>query len=353
MDKYENTSILIGTLASEPELSHENRAGKFYKVILEIPRLTQKTDLIPVIFHENNLKRIIESKNELLKITGMFQSYKTTRKDRKHKRLFYVYARFVETVTEPDLNIDWNITTLIGQVVKEPVFRVTPSGKRICDLVCAVNSKNRTEYLPCICWEEDAEMAKDFEVGQNLYMEGHIQSREYNKKHGDGTSDAFTVYDFSIEKFARIPKEKESKEKEIKVFPEAIKEEGNENQEPITFHTTEENIFDNLETFRPILQRVYVLATNAERDAVAGRQDLIDFLLSLDYHILESIEAIMLVGRDSDESEKNSYESKIAYLKENWGALKDKELCVSYITAKPFSTYLSMGIAKLGIPLWD
>ena len=108
-----------------------------------------------------------------------------------------------------------NVIEITGYVCKEPVFRTTPFNREISDVLLAVNrSYNKSDYLPCIAWGRNARYCQNLAVGENVKIWGRIQSRQYEKKFDDGTSEIRRAYEVSVSKM-EIEKIDENREASI------------------------------------------------------------------------------------------------------------------------------------------
>ena len=171
-----NSAIICGFLDCEPELEYENKRGKkFLRMYLSVPRESGTVDMIPVVFREDKL---VDA--DVLKIIG---EVKTRNKD-GHLDV-YVYAR--EIAVGNDKEIGTNNININGFFCKDPFFRTTPLGRKICDMLVASNrDHHKSDYIPCICWGSKAEFAGELNVGANVSLNGRFQSREYVKRTDEG-----------------------------------------------------------------------------------------------------------------------------------------------------------------------
>ena len=171
-----NSAIVCGFLIHEPELEYENKRGKrFLRMCLGVPRESGKADMIPVVFREDKL---IDA--DVLKVTGEVHT-----KNKDGHLDVYVYAR--EIAVGNDKEIGTNNININGFFCKNPVFRTTPLGRKICDILVASNRDHyKSDYIPCICWGSKAEFAGELIVGANVSLSGRFQSREYVKHTDDG-----------------------------------------------------------------------------------------------------------------------------------------------------------------------
>ena len=171
-----NSAIVCGFLIHEPELEYENKRGKrFLRMCLGVPRESGKADMIPVVFREDKL---IDA--DVLKVTGEVHT-----KNKDGHLDVYVYER--EIAVGNDKEIGTNNININGFFCKNPVFRTTPLGRKICDILVASNRDHyKSDYIPCICWGSKAEFAGELIVGANVSLSGRFQSREYVKHTDDG-----------------------------------------------------------------------------------------------------------------------------------------------------------------------
>ncbi len=191
-----NKVYLRGKIVSSPIFSHEVFGERFYEFDLEVPRLSESFDKIPVTISE----RIMDSRikvGEELTFVGQFRSY-NKQVESKSKLVLTV---FVREIVENDYTQNPNIIELNGYICKEPVFRTTPFKREISDILLAVNrAYNKSDYLPCIAWGRNARFVRDLKVGENLNIIGRIQSRVYQKKISDDVIETKNAYEISITK---------------------------------------------------------------------------------------------------------------------------------------------------------
>ena len=199
-----NTVTVLGTISCPLELNHEFYGEKFYKFMLSIRRLSDNSDTIPITISErlitlNNLKV-----GTLIKIIGQFRSYNNIQGE-NNKLILTVFAREVEILDESSKFYNPNQIFLDGFLCKAPIYRVTPFGREISDLILAVNRQyNRSDYIPCIAWGRNARYCEQLQVGDRIKLWGRIQSRNYQKKNQDGTTLSKTAYEVSISKMELV-----------------------------------------------------------------------------------------------------------------------------------------------------
>lgn len=198
MDKLfmNNLVKLTGMIISEPVYDHESNGEKFYRAFLEVKRLSDTEDVIPLLISERgfDLDDIVGKKVD---VVGQFRSHNWH--DGEKKRL--ILNVFVTELYDSDSEEDANEIILDGFVCKDPVYRETPKGREITDMLLAVNrSYGKTDYIPCICWGRNAVYASGLPVGAHLKLTGRIQSRKYTKRYLDGTEEERTAYEVSVSK---------------------------------------------------------------------------------------------------------------------------------------------------------
>lgn len=191
-----NKVFLKGEVVSEPVFSHEVFGEGFYELNLNVKRLSDNFDIIPITVSERLLSINNFSVGSMVAIKGQFRSYNKM-VDNKSKLLLTV---FVRDLIDYDESMNSNIIELSGFICKEPIYRTTPFKREICDMLLAVNrAYNKSDYLPCIAWGRNARFVKNIAVGQKVCLTGRIQSREYQKKLGDELTTK-TAYEISISK---------------------------------------------------------------------------------------------------------------------------------------------------------
>ena len=199
-----NNVELWGKVLTSPVYSHTVIDEKFYEFNLEVPRLSESSDVIPITISEKLFKKDELVENSVISLNGQFRSYNKLI-DGKSKLMHTV---FVRELTEVDTSKNPNLITLKGFLCKEPIFRTTPFKREITDILLAVNrAYNKSDYIPCIAWGRNAKFVKDLQVGTKLNLEGRIQSREYQKKLNDEEVVNKTAYEISISKVNIIENE--------------------------------------------------------------------------------------------------------------------------------------------------
>lgn len=203
-DKSTNTVFLQGRVGSKPEYSHDLYGERFYEFKLNVPRLSEHLDVIPITVAEQLTDGLKEGK--LIAISGQFRSF--NRPDGERSRL--ILSVFARDILPPQAEINPNTAELIGYICKPPIYRTTPFNREICDVLLAVNrAYSKSDYIPCIAWGKNARLIKNAPVGQKLDVSGRIQSRQYTKRLDDGEMQVRTAYEFSIGTVEFLMKENE------------------------------------------------------------------------------------------------------------------------------------------------
>ncbi len=177
MEHTANRIMLRGTLVELPQFSHTNHEKRFYRFRLEVERLSGAMDHLPILVPEQVLGAMDVSGGTMLSVEGQIRSF-NSRASTGRRLLISVYAEDLETCDgEPQ-----NDVRLTGTVCKEPIYRRTPLGREICDVMLAVNRPyHRADYIPCIFWGRTAGEIAACTVGTNLSLTGRLQSRTYVK----------------------------------------------------------------------------------------------------------------------------------------------------------------------------
>lgn len=217
-----NYLTLVGKVTGEKKFSHEIYGEKFYTFNLSIPRLSGNADIIPITISERLVtdEMLLEGKKLLIK--GQFRSYNSYENE-KNKLILTVFAKDVEELQENEEESEivkkeetTNEVVLIGFVCKKPIYRQTPFGREIADLLLAVNrAYNKSDYIPTIAWGRNARFCQNLEVGAQVKIVGRVQSRQYEKKYEDGTSEIKVAYEVSICSLELINEEEKEKKEEV------------------------------------------------------------------------------------------------------------------------------------------
>lgn len=196
-----NYTNLSGKIISEPEFNHEIYGEGFYIINVEVPRLSDTYDYIPVMFSERLLPVEILEEGKVITIEGQFRSYNNYSSDSNHKLMLLVFARDIVIIDSMEEVKMPNSIYLNGFICKKPIYRTTPFGREIADILLAVNrAYNKSDYIPCIAWGRNARFASHLKVGDNIKVWGRVQSRKYQKKISDDNIEERTAYEISISK---------------------------------------------------------------------------------------------------------------------------------------------------------
>ena len=205
----ENNNVEIGgRIVSDLEFSHELFEEKFYKFTLQTQRLSNLYDDIPVIISERSIDLTSLTKDKIVHITGQFRSY-NQQVDGKSKLVLSIFVKDIK-LTEDDSILTLNDAEFAGYICKPAIYRKTPLGREIADVLLAVNrSYKKSDYIPCILWGRNAKFCENIEVGTMVKLTGRIQSRKYEKRLADGTVIPKVAYEVSVAKFSINKEEKE------------------------------------------------------------------------------------------------------------------------------------------------
>ncbi|MCD7751882.1 MAG: single-stranded DNA-binding protein [Lachnospiraceae bacterium] len=195
-----NQVTVTGRVVSTFTYNHEIYGEGFYMVELCVERLSASSDTIPVMISERLIDVSQDYRGKLLKVQGQFHSY-NRHDERKNRLVLSVFAREAEFVEQMEESSRANAIYLDGYICKEPVYRRTPLGREIADLLLAVNRPyGKSDYIPCISWGRNARFAGNFKVGDRVAVWGRIQSREYMKKLDEEHTEKRVAYEVSVSK---------------------------------------------------------------------------------------------------------------------------------------------------------
>lgn len=198
-----NKATLSGTITEKPIFSHDVMGEGFYETKIEVKRLSDQADVIPVTISERLMEDYSIDEGQEVCLTGQFRSYNIS--DGIKSRL--ILSFFVREVL-PLVDDNPNIIEINGFVCKEPIYRTTPFNREICDMLVAVNrAYNKSDYIPCIAWGRNARFAKNLTVGSKVSISGRIQSRVYQKQLDNGNIETRTAYEVSINRITVVENE--------------------------------------------------------------------------------------------------------------------------------------------------
>lgn len=194
-----NNVTLIGKIVSEPVFSHQVFGEGFFESVLQVSRLSEQVDNIPITISERLMQDYPLEVGCEMGVSGQFRSYNKM-VDGRSKLMLTV---FVREVLEDISDQNPNIIELVGYICKEPIFRTTPFKREICDILVAVNrAYNKSDYLPCIAWGRNARYASSLEIGSKIAINGRIQSREYQKVIDENIIESRVAFEISINRIA-------------------------------------------------------------------------------------------------------------------------------------------------------
>lgn len=207
--ELENNQVtIIGEVVSTFTYNHEIYGEGFYMMDLKVDRLSTSYDIIPVMISERLIDVTQDYRGKYMEVQGQFRSY-NRHDERKNKLVLSVFAReanFIDLDEEnPPEGSKTNSIYLDGYICKEPIYRKTPLGREIADLLLAVNRPyGKSDYIPCICWGRNARFAGNFKVGERVLVWGRIQSREYMKRVDEENIEKRIAYEVSVSKLETV-----------------------------------------------------------------------------------------------------------------------------------------------------
>lgn len=198
-----NQVTIMGKVATEFSFSHEVFGEGFYMVEVEVKRLSNSEDSIPLMISERLIDVTQDYTGEYIMVHGQFRSY-NRHEEQKNRLVLSVFVREISFMEEEPDGTKTNSIWLDGYICKEPIYRKTPLGREIADLLLAVNRPyGKSDYIPCICWGRNARYASGFEVGEHVQILGRIQSREYVKRISDTETEKRVAYEVSVSKLEK------------------------------------------------------------------------------------------------------------------------------------------------------
>ena len=199
-----NQVIMAGEIVSEFVFSHEVFGEGFYMLEISVRRLSNSYDVIPLMISERLIDVTQDYRGETIAVSGQFRSY-NRHEEKRNRLVLSVFAREISFVEEEDESMKTNQIFLDGYICKPPVYRKTPLGREIADLLLAVNRPyGKSDYIPCICWGRNARFASAFQVGGHVMIWGRIQSREYIKRLSEEESEKRVAYEVSVSKLEYV-----------------------------------------------------------------------------------------------------------------------------------------------------
>lgn len=209
LDKViENNQVsIVGMIESPFTFSHEIFGEGFYMADVRVQRLSESSDCIPLMVSDRLVDVRTDYTGQQIRVTGQFRSY-NRHEEKRNRLVLSVFAREIEFLEEGEDPVKTNQIFLDGYVCKQPVYRKTPLGREIADLLVAVNRPyGKSDYIPCICWGRNARFASGFQVGGHTQIWGRIQSREYIKKLSEEETEKRVAYEISVSKLEYLDEE--------------------------------------------------------------------------------------------------------------------------------------------------
>lgn len=195
-----NQVTIMGQVVTGFKFSHEVFGEGFYIVEVMVKRLSNTYDRIPLMVSERLIDVTQDYTGEYITVTGQFRSY-NRHEEQKNRLVLSVFVREISFMEEEPDDSKANNILLDGYICKEPIYRKTPMGREIADLLLAVNRPyGKSDYIPCICWGRNARYISNFGIGEHVQISGRIQSREYKKKISDTEIELRTAYEVSVSK---------------------------------------------------------------------------------------------------------------------------------------------------------
>lgn len=200
-----NRIWLEGKVVNEPKFSHEMFGEGFYNFDIEVMRLSDSRDILSVTISERIMVGIDFLVGTEIMLEGQLRSYNKI-VDGRNKLILTVFARNVTPCTEKSKNP--NEIYLDGYICKQPLYRTTPFGREIADVLLAVNrAYNKSDYIPTIAWGRNSRFCKNLQIGDNIRVWGRLQSREYQKKISETEKVVKVAYEVSVSKMEKVDKD--------------------------------------------------------------------------------------------------------------------------------------------------
>lgn len=194
-----NKLAITGKILEVPVFSHEVFGEGFYETKIEVKRLSEQVDILPITISERLIIEHDIKVGDIISVSGQFRSYNKLVDDKSRLML----TVFVREILDDEQMISGNNIDIVGYICKPPVYRTTPFKREICDVLLAVNrAYNKSDYIPCITWGRNARYIKNLPVGTRISLSGRIQSRVYQETSSDGSVEDRTAYEVSVSKIA-------------------------------------------------------------------------------------------------------------------------------------------------------
>lgn len=208
-----NQIVVSGEILSESSFDHEVMGEKFYKTQLSTLRKSGNEDILPIMISERLINAEQELVGQFVKINGQVRTYNRN-EDNTNKLILHVFVRDFEIWSDDDdgeeVPDDENNVFLDGFICKNTIYRKTPLGRKVADILLAVNRPyGKTDYIPCIVWGRNARFTSGLEVGTHIRVRGRLQSREYQKKIGENEVETRVAYEVSVSRIEVVEETEE------------------------------------------------------------------------------------------------------------------------------------------------
>ncbi|SEV86413.1 single-stranded DNA-binding protein [[Clostridium] fimetarium] len=203
-----NRVCIIGEVISGFQFSHEVFGEGFYVVDVSVNRLSAMADVVPLMISERLIDITKDFTGLTIEAIGQFRSY-NRHEGTRNRLVLSIFVREFEFVEEaPEEQVKSNQIYLDGYICKPPIYRKTPLGREIADILIAVNRPyGKSDYIPCIAWGRNARYAASLEVGAHMLVWGRVQSREYTKKVSEEDLEKRIAYEVSVSKLELVDRE--------------------------------------------------------------------------------------------------------------------------------------------------
>ena len=133
-----NQVVVAGEIVSDFRFSHEIFGEGFYMVDLVVSRLSDAHDVIPLMVSDRLFDVEKSHIGEKVLAKGQFRSY-NKHEENKNRLILSVFVREIEVIDAVDDKENKpNQIYLDGYICKEPIYRMTPLGREIADILLAV-----------------------------------------------------------------------------------------------------------------------------------------------------------------------------------------------------------------------
>jgi len=203
-----NRVCIIGEVISGFQFSHEVFGEGFYVVDVSVNRLSAMADVVPLMISERLIDITKDFTGLTIEAIGQFRSY-NRHEGTRNRLVLSIFVREFEFVdAAPEEQVKSNQIYLDGYICKPPIYRKTPLGREIADILIAVNRPyGKSDYIPCIAWGRNARYAASLEVGAHMLVWGRVQSREYTKKVSEEDLEKRIAYEVSVSKLELVDRE--------------------------------------------------------------------------------------------------------------------------------------------------